>query len=77
MPIAAISLHSIYIVINYLGGTLCNGPTLADPYRNKRQTQREDLFLEITMFLGQKLTKPRQSEMKTFFSDQYVFGTKN
>ena len=57
MPIAAIPLHSIYIVVSYLGGALCDGPTLADPYRNKRQTKREDLFLEITMFLGQKIDK--------------------
>ena len=36
MPIAAIPLYSIYIVVSYLGGALCDGPTLADPYRNKR-----------------------------------------
>ena len=57
MPIAAIPLYSIYIVDSYLGEALCDGPTLADPYRNKRQTEREDLFLDITMFLGQKIDK--------------------
>ena len=36
---------------------MCDGPTLADPYKNKRRTKREDLFLEITMFLGQKIDK--------------------
>ena len=59
MLIAAIFLHLIYIVVNYLRGALCDGPILADSYRNKRQTQKEDLFLEITMFLGQKIDKTR------------------
>ena len=36
MPIAAIPLHSIYIVVSYLGEALCDDPTLADPYRNKK-----------------------------------------
>ena len=44
MPIAAIPLDSIYIVVSYLGGAMCAGPTLADLYRNKRHTTREDLF---------------------------------
>ena len=57
MPIAAIPLYSIYIVVSYLGGAFCDGPTLADPYRNKRQTEREDLCLEINIFLGQKIDK--------------------
>ena len=58
MPIAAIPLYSIYIAVSYLDGALCDGPTLADPYRNKRQTKREDLFfLEIIIFLGQKIDK--------------------
>ena len=33
---------------------------LEAPCRNQRQIQREDLFSEITMFWGQKLTKLRQ-----------------
>ena len=57
MPIAAIPLYSVYIVVSYLGGALCDGPTLADPYKNKRWTKREDFFLEITMFLGEKIDK--------------------
>ena len=57
MPIAAIPLYSIYIVVSYLGRALCDGPTLADPYKNKRRTKRKDLFLEITMLLGQKIDK--------------------
>ena len=55
MPTAGIPLHSIYIVVSYLRGTFCDGSTLADPYRNKKKTKREDIFLEITMFLIQKI----------------------
>ena len=38
----------------------CHGPALGDPLKNQKQIQREDLFLEIAMFLGRKLTKPGQ-----------------
>ena len=62
MPIAAIPLHSIYIVVSYLEGALCDGPTLADPYRNKRQTKMEDFFLRLLCFWDKKLTKPGQSQ---------------
>ena len=54
MPIAAIPLYSIYIVVSYLGGTLCDGPTLADPYKNKRRTKREDIFFRDYYVFGTK-----------------------
>ena len=54
MLIAAIPLHSIYIVVSYLGMALCDGPTIADPYRNKRQTKREDLFFRDYYVFGTK-----------------------
>ena len=44
-------------LVAYLGGV---GPLEITNTKNQREIQSEDLFLEITMFLGKRSTKPRQ-----------------
>ena len=62
MPIAAIFLHSFYIIISYLRrGALCHGPTFLDPLqKSKTYLKKRPIFLDIATVLGQKLTKLRQ-----------------
>ena len=57
--IAAIFSHSLYIVVSSIfGEKYCAMiPPLETPCGNERQIQREDLFLEITIFLGRKIDK--------------------
>ena len=56
MPIAAIPLHSIYIVVSYLGGHCVTVPPL-QTLTEIRDRLKGKIFLEITMFLGQKIDK--------------------
>ena len=59
MPIPDIFLHIFYIVASYLGETLCHGPHPSRPLAEVRERFKEKIcFLEITMFLGQKIDVP-------------------
>ena len=59
MPIAAIfSAFFLHYSQLFMEGALCHGPTLADPLqKSHRDSKKKCIFLENTMFLGQKLDK--------------------
>ena len=51
-------LHYFYIIVSSaFRGSRAMTLTLETLWRNQRQFQKENLFLEITMFLGQKVDK--------------------
>ena len=55
ISIADIFLHSFYIAVSNVFRVReewCHGSTLGDPWRNQKQIQKKELFLEIVMFLG-------------------------
>ena len=44
-----------FIVVSYLGGALCHGPILADSLqKSETDSKGRSIFLEITLFMGQK-----------------------
>ena len=57
MPIAAIPLYSVYIVVSYLGGHFVMAPPLQTLTEIRDRLKGKIFFLEITIFLGQKIDK--------------------
>ena len=60
VPIAAIFLHSFYIVVCSVfkgKGKSCHGPTLGDPLEKSETDTKGRPFFKDHMFLGQKIDK--------------------
>ena len=74
MPIASIFLHYFYNLVSsvFRGRALCHGPILGDPLEKSETDSKEYLFLELTMFLRQKINKiGTDSKLRLFFRNHY------
>ena len=73
MLIVAICLHSFYIVVSYLGG-IVPWPHLCIPLADIRnRVKKRSIFLEIIMFLEQKLKEPKQIQSEDLFLEIAMF----
>ena len=82
MPIAAIFLHSFYIVVSCLEGgivALYHGPTFADPLQKSKTDSKKkfDFFIDYYVFGTKNRQNRGKFKVKTFVRNYYVFETKN